>query len=284
MAVVLLLPLVPVMHTHPVRRRLPAATGPGRPRPGCRAPPARRTSSRYRLMPGDLTTTSQCCQGGQAAVGGGEHRAARHAAARRPVVHQHRLARPAISASATLGLPSTPRPQRRRGAPRRSDQEIFGRIGIRDEVLAERQSSSRRRAQLGQAASSPASCLEQLVAARSGRCAAAAPRPGTRRPRRRTRTACCRARCPAGRGTCPPARSVPGPGRPAARGRRRSASRSAGGHERRQDQVDEAALVAAAAPVIEAARRVDVERAVTAAERAVVLGEPRRTAGPPTAR
>ena len=55
-------------------------------------------------------------------------------------------------------------------------------------------------------------------------------------------------------------------------------------HERGQDQVDEAALVALAAPVVEAAPGVDVKGPVTAAERAVVLRQVRRTAPPPTAR
>ena len=46
-------------------------------------------------------------------------------------------------------------------------------------------------------------------------------------------------------------------------------------HERGQDQVDEAALVALAAPVVEAAAGVDVKGPVTAAERAVVLRQVR---------
>src|SRR6185437_1355177 len=46
-------------------------------------------------------------------------------------------------------------------------------------------------------------------------------------------------------------------------------------HERSQDQVDEAALVALTAPVIEPLLRVEVEREVTAAEGTVVLRQPR---------
>src|SRR6202035_780330 len=47
-----------------------------------------------------------------------------------------------------------------------------------------------------------------------------------------------------------------------------------GGQERGQDQVDEAALVAPAAPVVEPLGLVQVEGPVAAAERAVVLGQP----------
>src|SRR6185437_701756 len=47
------------------------------------------------------------------------------------------------------------------------------------------------------------------------------------------------------------------------------------GHERGQDQVDEAALVALPAPVVKAARGVDVKGPVAAAERPVVLRQRR---------
>ena len=96
----------------------------------------------------------------------------------------------------------------------------------------------------------------------------AARRTGTPRCHRRTRTACRR----------PPSPS---------RARNRSSlagvlerlvagehdARSARVHEGRQDEVDEAALVAAAAPVVEAPRRILVEGAVAAAKDPVVLGE-----------
>ena len=66
-----------------------------------------------------------------------------------------------------------------------------------------------------------------------------------------------------------PGTSRPAPDRPAARppSSREDRPQLLGRHERRQDQVDEAALVALPAPVVEPAGRVDVEGLITAAER-----------------
>ena len=52
-------------------------------------------------------------------------------------------------------------------------------------------------------------------------------------------------------------------------------------HERGEDEIDEAAFVAGAAPVVEPARRVLMEGAVAAPERAVVLGQLRELPGHP---
>ncbi len=91
MAVVLLLPLVPVMHS----TRSRGASWSHRPRPPTTGMPrasSMRRSSRYRLMPGDLMTTSQPARASRPPSGGGEHRAPGYPAGRWTVVDEHRLA------------------------------------------------------------------------------------------------------------------------------------------------------------------------------------------------
>src|ERR1700735_5180152 len=68
---------------------------------------------------------------------------------------------PIISSRATLAVPSMPRPQTPTRAPRRSDQQIFGRIAVRDEVLADRQQQLRGVLQIGQAGDLDGQPLQQ---------------------------------------------------------------------------------------------------------------------------
>ena len=212
-----------------------------------------------------------------------QDRAALEVLRRRAVVDEDRLRRRAPRARGgwpPLDARGPRRRPRRRG---RSDQEIVGRIGHRGPSAAptgreqdSRRRAGRRRRRPRRPAPAGSRCPPDPAAI--GR--QHARRRGTRRRRPRTRTAWRRRRRSRGaRGT--------GPARPGSSSGSRPpkiARRSAGGHERGQDQVDEAALVALAAPVVEPCGRVDVEGPVAAAERVVVLGELGEALRPPTAR
>src|SRR5580704_1853537 len=174
MAVVLLLPLVPV--THSTRSR--GASWSHRPRPPTTGMPRAsscRRSSRYRLMPGDLITTSQLARAARPSP-----EVASTARPSTPPAGGWSSTstgwRPSEVSAARLARPSTPRPQRPTWPPaspprswpagpaRRSDQEIVGRIGIRDEVAAERAEQLGRGGQLGQAVQLRGQDLEELGA------------------------------------------------------------------------------------------------------------------------
>ena len=106
------------------------------------------------------------------------------------------------------------------------------------------------------------------------------PRCGTRRRRRRTRTACARRPSPSRARNCGSSVESASGSRPAEDAAR--APPPAGTATR--IEVDEAALVAAAAPVVEALGGVEVEGPVAAVDHAVERGRGRRSARPPTAR
>ena len=251
-------------------------------RPGAAPPRATAiAASPYRLMPGLFTTTAQSPSAASAA--GGSTSPARPPPARRGRSSTTTPAPPrARRGGAGWPGPRCPRPRRRR---RRSGGQPTRRavgIRVRDEGAAHR---------LGQGGGGHPSADHagaQLAAQRAEHRAVAAVgsvagqhRGGAAlaRRRRRTRTASRRRRGRAGSGTPAAGRA----GRAARR--RRTPSRSAARRqERGEDQVDEAALVALAAPVVEALRRVEVEGPVAAAERAVVPLEARRTARRSTAR
>ena len=122
-------------------------------------------------MPGDFTTTSQCISaasplspvantGSPDTSPGGGWSSTRTGST------------PRVSSRAILAVPSTPRPQTPTRAPRRSDQQIFGRIAIRDEVLADGREQLGGGGQVGRSATSAASCCSSVSPARSGRRAA----------------------------------------------------------------------------------------------------------------
>src|SRR5450432_474019 len=87
-------------------------------------------------MPGDLTTTSQWVRAASplsevantgsppTSPGGGRSSTSTGST-------------PMVRRRARFAAPSTPRPQTPTRAPRRSDQEILGRIAVRDEVVAD---------------------------------------------------------------------------------------------------------------------------------------------------
>src|ERR1700733_2408040 len=111
-------------------------------------------------MPGALTTTSQCSRAARplsavaktgrpsTSCGGGGSSTSTGST-------------PIMSSRARLAVPSTPRPQTPTRAPRRSDQQIFGRITVRDEVLAYRQQQLRGILQIRQAGDLEGELLEQ---------------------------------------------------------------------------------------------------------------------------
>ena len=123
-------------------------------------------------MPGDLTTTSQCLSAARplsavantwrpsTSPGGGRSSTSTGST-------------PSVRSRARLAAPSTPRPQTPTRAPRRSDQQILGRIAVRDEVIAHRAAAAWRR-RAGRAVRRPRRPVPGAapVPARSGRCAA----------------------------------------------------------------------------------------------------------------
>src|ERR1700733_49868 len=242
-------------------------------------------------MPGDLITTSQAARAARpppevgstgrpsAPPAGGQSSTSPGSRPREMSVR--RLARPSTPRPHTPTWPraSAPPGWPPRASARRSDQEIVGRIGIRDEVVAERAEQLGRGGQPRQAVQLRGQYLEQLAAGPVGPL-----RGEQRRSPALADLAHALERLAGGGGA---ERGTELVGQAGAVAGIRAGTVVAvqrlvppedrfqlgGRHERRQDQVDEAALVAAAAPVGEPERLVDMKGTVTAAERVVVLGQ-----------
>src|SRR3954468_17847687 len=271
MAVVVLLPFVPVMQT----TRSRSASASHNPRPPVTGTPAAsrdRRSARVREMPGDLTTTSQPASSSRPPD---------------PVARTSSVAgrsstitcggTPSAASFRMFARPSTPRPQTPTVRSRRSDQEIVGGIRRFDEVLAHRGEvpigRSRRGRLLG------AQLRQDGIAGSVG----AAGRPPQRDPaladvphalERLGRRGV--AEQPAEpREQVRPVQRLPAT---------EDGPQLLGRHERGEDQVDECALVALAAPCRRAQGRVDVEGAIATAEHRVVLGKLREPLGDPQLR
>src|SRR5262245_17002952 len=268
MAVVVLLPLVPVMAR--TRRRLAPASHSPSP-PATAVPPASSaaTSGRWRLMPGAFTTTSHRARASRPPVpvattgrpsgpspsGGGRSSASTGST-------------PSAASLRTLARPSTPSPHTPTAWPARSAQEIGGGVGIGDEVGAGRPEQRIDRLRRGQAIAQP---LDQ--GAEHRRVRPVGPLGGQDH---------------GGPALVDVADALPRLGRPGRVDQRLERGQQAevverlpagehlgqvvGAEERAEDEVDEAALVALAAPVVEPAGGVDVEAPIAALEGAVVLG------------
>src|SRR5690606_8750322 len=272
-AEVVLLPFVPV--THSTRSR--GASSSHMARPPTTATPSRSsaaTSGRSRLMPGVLTTTSQ---------------AASASSPPSPMARTGRPPRPPAGGWSSTSVGSTPRDSRRRMAawpstpsphtptrrPGRSAQRSAGGVGIRDEVLTDRDE------QRGDVVGTRQAVAE-LVGQRPQDRGAGPVRPLD------------------GEGDGGPALAdladaLPGLQRPGRVDQALEAGEQVevverlapvedggqvvAGHERREDEVDERALVAPAAPAVEPLRRVDVEAPVAALEGPVVGAEVREPLG-----
>src|SRR6185437_14823515 len=114
-------------------------------------------------MPGDFTTTSQCLSAASPLLavantwrpstspGGGRSSTSTGST-------------PSVRSRARLATPSTPRPQTPTRAPRRSDQQILGRIAVRDEVVADRPEQLGGIGQVGQAGELGGKLLQQAGA------------------------------------------------------------------------------------------------------------------------
>ena len=216
-------------------------------------------------MPGLLTTTSQRCSAASppspvarisAPSSAGAAGSSSTSTGSRPMDRSRRM----------LACPSTPSPQTPTDASASADQEIGRRIAVRNAMGAPRLQEGggvggRVVAQLGAQLRQETRRRRGLPAARRG-----PKRLGIRRCPRHTRTAWRRRRCRGGRGTAP---RWPGSAK-AHRRRRRLRARYAI-HERGEDEVDETALVATAAPVVEPLRGVLMKGAVAAAKGAVIL-------------
>src|SRR6202167_4851998 len=279
---VVLLPLVPVTQT--TRRR--SASASQRPRPPTTGMPRAdrcATLGRYLLRPGVFTTTSQPSRAASPPSS--------VASTRRPSVSAFAGgwsststgSTPSASSLRRLAWPSRPRPHRPTLAPARSDQESFGRaavIGIRpdarssvpggDEGLADRRKHGRYVRVRWRIR--PACHLAGQFAQQAVTCPVGAARGEQHRGAALVDLADALERLGARAEQRP---ELPGERRILKRlaGRREDPVERRGRQERGEDQVDEAALVALPAPVIEPARRIAVEGLVAAAERAVVLLE-----------
>src|SRR6516164_1194442 len=141
-AVVVLLPFVPVMHAI----RAGSASAMNRPSPPQTATPAsssRVTSGRYRLIPGLLITTSQSRSA--RTPSGSVARTATSSISAAPGASSTRTGvTPSAARRRTLARPSTPRPQTPTVESASADQEIGWRIALRNVVPPPRREQRRR--------------------------------------------------------------------------------------------------------------------------------------------